>query len=424
MPDKFLFRAAAVCGFAGFVLSLAADSILPSPSPGTGLGQISGAVLSLLAIAAGSPGGRRFLWNDLPVILMNTIVLVLVLDSAAFLVSRRMASRPPQAEPGMADPEEAVFHPPPSCYCPYVLLRLQPGYSAPGVHTDGEGFRITPGASAEEGATSVHVYGGSTAYGWFLDDSSTITSFLQRSLADGLAAPVRVCNRAAATRNSTHSMLEFILALQAGDIPDAAVFYQGYNEAATTWYEAEPGAIMGLRRMRELLGPERAYREPGWPVAENISLVRLGLSLIPKDSEAPELIESIPLSRGMDIDALARGTIEVFLSNERQIRAAADAFGVEVLVLWQPALAGEIRPLFPYEREYLATMDQDQVEFQRRVWALARESFQGGDAWIGDATAGADSSVYDDYCHMNVYGNSLVAGAIAERLLPLLKEGE
>lgn len=423
MPGRILFRVIFVSGICGLFFSLSADGLLPSASPGFGLGQLAGAVISITMVSIAFSRARRFFWNDLPVILMNTIALVLILDSAAFVVSRRLASRPSgeQASEPLAEP---IFVPPPACYCPFVFLRLQPGYSAPGVHTDSLGFRVTPGASASDSAISIHVYGGSTAYGWVLDDSSTVTAFLQRQLDDRFSAPVRVCNRAAATRNSTHSMLEFLLALQAGDIPSAAVFYEGYNDAATTWYEAKPGALMGLRRMRNLLGPLEEPAASGWSPLEDISLLRLALSLVPKRPEAPDLIEAAPLSRGMDGERLARETIDIFRSNDRQIKAIADAFGVSVLVLWQPALAGETRPLFQYERDYLETMDQQQVEFEKEVWSLARESFQDGDAWLGDATADADFFVYNDYCHMNVYGTSLVARSIAERLMPLLGGGD
>lgn len=410
--------ALAVSGALTALAAVLAHRLIPSPGTGPEAWQaaafMTGVVLFLLAFRP----ARKFFRHDLPVILANTVLLLLVLEAFALLALRLMAERPPAPRPGMAIPDTGSplpFTPPPAAFHPFVGLRLEPGHRAPGVTTDGRGFRVTPGGHPSGEAMEIHMYGGSTVYGWFLPDSLTIPALLQRKLRLTLGRPVNVANRSAATRNSTQSMFEFLLALQAGDIPDAAVFYEGYNDAATAWYEGDPGSVLGNRRTMTLFTGGR--REPG--AAFRPSLLVLAGLLVHTEPGAPVLVqESEPLGRSADPGELASRTIAVFRSNCRQIRAMAGAFNIPVTILWQPTLTGGGRALQPDEEEFRASMDQGEVRLQELVWELARESSSDGlFTWAGDAAGDCDSSVYVDYCHMNAPGHRLVAESIAPLLV-------
>jgi lysophospholipase L1-like esterase len=394
--------------------SLLADLFLPSPDPGFGAAQGAGAVLGAVTLLLATEPGRRFLLRDLPVILANTLVLLLILEAGALLALKFLARRS-DAEPRGARPrsaEENLFTPPPAAFYPFVRLRHVPDYSGSGVNTDSLGFRITPGADCSSTAVTVNMYGGSTVYGWSLPDSLTIPALLQEELRAAAGRPVNVANRGSIAHNSTQSMIEFLLALQAGDIPDAAVFYEGCNDAATAWYEGDPGSVIGNRRAAGIFTAGAAEQHGSWRPA---LLVLAGLIVGP-GSKAPVLSpDENHLGRSADQRELAEETIRVFRSNCRQIRVLAGVFDLPVTIVWQPALAGERRPLQPEEVSIRAGMDREEVMFQETVWALAEEaSGDGGYSWLGDAAEYADRAVYMDFCHMNAQGHRLVARKLAE----------
>lgn len=218
------------------VSALFADQVLPFPDPGFGAGQGAALLLGSLICLLTVNRGRRIILNQLPVILANTLVLVLIIEACALLALKILSGRTDEPSVSVFVPrmdDETVYTPPPAVFFPFVGLRLEPDFHGPGVTSDLLGFRVTPEADTSGTAIEIHMYGGSTVYGWFLPDSQTIPALLQEALRGSWEQSINVSNRGSATRNSTQSMIEFLLALQSGDIPDAAVFYEGYNDAAT-----------------------------------------------------------------------------------------------------------------------------------------------------------------------------------------------
>lgn len=392
--------------------SLLADLFLPRPDSGFGVAQAAGAVLGAMTLLLATQTGRRFLLRDLPVILANTLVLLLIMEAGALLTLKLLAQRPMREPRGIGPRpmEENLFTPPPAAFYPFVRLRHEPDYRGPGVSTDSLGFRITPGADSSPNAVTVNMYGGSTVYGWSLPDSLTIPALLQEELRAATGRPVNVANRGAIAHNSTQSMIEFLLALQAGDIPDAVVFYEGCNDAITAWYEGDPESVIGNRRAAGIFTAGAVEPQVSWRPA---LMVLAGLIVGP-GSMAPVLSpDESRLGRSADPMELAEETVRVFRSNCRQIRVMAGAFDIPVTILWQPILAGESGSLQPGEESIKAMMDPEEVRFQEAVWALAEEaSEEGRYSWLGDAADDSDCTVYMDFCHMNAQGHRLTAGKI------------
>ncbi len=391
--------------------ALLADCVLPHPSPGFGAGQ--GAALLFgagICILSGNRG-RHFILNQFPIILANTLVLILLIEAGALLVLKLMAGRPVEAPVSVFVPrmdDGLVYTPPPAVFFPFVGMRLEPDFHGPGVTTDSLGFRVTPEADTSGTAIEIHIYGGSTVYGWFLPDSLTIPALLQEALRDSWEQHLNILNRGSATRNSTQSMIEFLLALQTGAPPDAAVFYEGYNDAATAWYEGDPALALGNRRSIDRFSA--AVPEPREPF--KLSIVTLACLLGRSEASAPSLIPgSEPLGRDRDTYELATQVMEVYRSNSRQILAMAEAFDIPVTILWQPTLTAESRELYGQEPAFRAMIDPGEVSLQETVWKLAEENAANGlYLWFGDCLDEAGFACYIDYCHMNGEGNRLVAG--------------
>ena len=407
------------------IASVMADRIFPSASPGAGTWQLAAIVMSAALLLLSFLASRRFLTRTLPIITANTVLLLIVLDGAALLAERRLAAsghdvtRPEVVE--IQNPEE-FFQPPPGCFYPYVLLRSRPSYSERGVTTDSLGFRRTPYEVEDAEAVTVHLYGGSTVLGWGLPDSLTLSALLQAELREASGLPVNVSNRGIATRNSTQSMIEFVLALQAGDVPDAAAFYEGYNDGATAWFEGDAASHLGARRMQRIFCTGDENREEGAGLLGSIALFRVIRTIASDRTVVPELVdEAVPLGRQIEPEVLAARTMDIFDENCRLIGTVADEFGVPVVLAWQPSLAPEVKPLSTEEEHFLQEMDRGKVEFQRVLWDSARvRSLNGAYQWLGDINRGVGRPVYNDYCHMNSYGTGIVAESLAVLVVPEL----
>jgi|GEM_PF-4158419 len=425
MTNRALRIPIAVLSVLLMIASAMADRIFPSASPGAGPWQLAAIVMSAALLLLSFFAGRRFLTRTLPIITANTVLLLIVLDGAAILAERRLAT----SGRGIVQPQvveipalEEFYQPPPGCFYPYVLLRSRPSYRERGVTTDSLGFRRTPYEVEDAEAIAVHLYGGSTVLGWGLPDSLTLAALLQRELRGQSDLPVNVSNRGIATRNSTQSMIEFVLALQAGDVPDAAVFYEGYNDGATAWFEGDAASHLGARRMQRIFCEGAVDNAEGSGLLNRAALFRVVRLLASDRTVVPELVdEAVPLGRRMDPEALAAETMDIFEENCRLIRSIAGEFGVPVVVAWQPSLAPEIKPLSTEEERFLQEMDRGKVEFQRVLWDSARaRSMNGEYQWLGDINRGVERPVYNDYCHMNSYGTAIVAESLAVLVVPEL----
>ncbi len=413
-----------IASIAALVSACVSDQILPGASRGFGIWQTAAVLLAAAGFLLTSGRLRRFAVDTLPVLAANTLLMLLLVDAAAFLIVRSLSRRAVTPGPDAA-PAAGVYgvQAPPACFHPFVFCRLEPLRSDPGFRTDSLGFRITPGAVDPSACREVYVYGGSTVLGWALPDSATIPALLQELLREDAGMPVNVLNRGMATRNSTQSMIEFLLDLQAGRMPGAAVFYEGYNDGATAWFEADPGSHLGRRRAVELF---RARRDAGdGPPRWRPSLLVVADMLAGADPAPAVILEgSSPLGRTEDPADLASRTMDVYESNCRQIRAIAAGFGIPVLLAWQPCPACGTRALSAAETSFLQEMDPGEVEYQRILGDSSRSRAERGlFVWMGDAADASGSDVYIDYCHMNANGNSIIASALAAGVEEMLGAG-
>ena len=399
--------------------SVSSDLFMPNPNPGFGVWQAVSSLFSILIIILTFKRVRHFLLKDLPVIVMNSLVFLLLLDMAAIMILRAISGTTMSTfeirEQNYASLDVVM---PGSVYHPFVSRRLQPGYSDTGISVDRNGFRITPLICDAQEALEVHVYGGSTVLGWELPDSLALPARLQNLLRLELDRPVNVRNRGITARNSSQSMLEFLLTLQTGDQPDMAVFYEGYNDGATAWFAGDPGSHMGADRIGNILSGEGRGEAIASETSSELSLMTLFRVIFNPRSLAPTLVGFDPLGRGMDLEELAAQTMTIYIYNCRNVKAMIEAFNVNVVFAWQPTVAGESRLLYPLEEEILSIMDPEELLFQSVLWELARLSAEEEFfIWLGDATATANSEAYFDYCHMTPSGTEMVALALKELIL-------
>src|SRR5512143_4151203 len=105
-------------------------------------------------------------------------------------------------------------------YEPFVVWR-EHAHAGKTIHIDAAGMRATPGDRCESGAYRVWVFGGSTIWGVGAPDWLTIPAQLHEQLA---------ARGGRTGYDSTQAVIELQRELQAGRVPDLAIFYDGVND--------------------------------------------------------------------------------------------------------------------------------------------------------------------------------------------------
>lgn len=294
-------------------------------------------------------------------------------------------------------------------WLPYSYWVVAP-FAGKYINVDEQGLRKTVSIDEGEGAQRVYFFGGSTAWGLGARDDYTIPSHIARLLAV-LDAPAKVLNYAQPAYVSTQDLILFQRQLAQGNLPDLAVFYQGFND---TLAAQVPGGIAGVPFYE---GQRVSDVEAG-------RLLRQGQPVLrPPQPSVAEMNWRL-VSKG---GASAREIFDAWLANRRLIRAVAQAKGVGVLFVWQPALFAK-QTLTQFEARFVAGEDRVPPGFisvYRDVDRLVREHALA-ESWddviiLSDIFHDVADDIFFDEVHINEIGNQAVAeaiaGSIAERLL-------
>lgn len=272
------------------------------------------------------------------------------------------------------------------------------------VNVGASGLRRTLAPPVADGAPTVAFFGGSTVWGEGARDAYTIPSQAARLLGNA-----RVINYGQTGYVTAQDLILFQMQLLEGNAPDVAVFYGGFNDVLSAYTQGYSG--LSLQEANRAADSEsgRALRAGAWllrpPTAE---LSADALALVTTRTSTPE-------------DILAR-----YLDTLTMIERLAEAYGVRVLFVWQPALAFK-SPRVGIEQvayERLTTERAGLAELHTAVDALLRARLQAGDApnvvSLADLFNGRDEAIFYDLIHITEVGNQAVAEALVPPLQSLL----
>ncbi len=287
----------------------------------------------------------------------------------------------------------------------YTYTRMQP-FHGDLINIDEVGRRATASFGADaDAAPDVYFFGGSTMWGEGSRDDYTIPSQLAR-LMDEAGTPIRATNYGQIAYVNTQEQILFERQLALGNVPDTVVFYDGFNDLAGVYIDDGTAGLPHneINRQRDLLAGQ--ILRDGRPLLgePEVNWADLNFSLVGAPKASPEQIA------------------DLYLQNLRLIRAAAQAYGVKTLFVWQPAdpVQAELDP-----REQLF-VDQNRAE-----WPGFDELYQATDEALRQRVADeglsdvlilsdlfADESRYlfFDRVHVIEDGNDLIAQAIEPAL--------
>jgi len=417
-----------------------ADVIGLSAGGGISRNQAGFLIGGVVLIASGLLGRKLpGVYRGTALLVLNVIVAIVILEFASIILVKLIhregfSTRARLLEEDNIDLEEQSILP--GMYAPFVVWRYNPALNSDSVTVDSEGYRITPGASHETGAYKVFLLGGSAMWGANTSDFFTIGAYLQASLHEALQRPVNVSNMAQIAHSSTQEIIELILQLRAGNIPDLVIFYDGFNDIWGAYEAGEAGTHFseGLIAAR-LEGKPEAFdiHPPLEALLRESNTWFLVTSLRDRVSDRETELQRVETYHTSDVDpdSLAADVVETYLGNSSIVEALAMQYGFEYLFIWQPSVWFSEKKLTEYELDiyegefefFFAGYDPAFKVLYTATYSLFEEVAVDSLRYLSFAGIFDDveETVYNDYSgvHVEPWANKMIAEELLIKLLEL-----
>jgi hypothetical protein len=280
-------------------------------------------------------------------------------------------------------------------YYSYIGWRRRP-YHGEFVNVVGKyDERLTIEPRQPKNAT-VFFFGGSTMWGTGSPDSGTIPSQFAR--LSGLEA-----RNFGETAYTAHQNLEMLIKLlQAGERPQAVVFYDGVNEV--------------VHKCRTELGPYSDANESRTRVAvESSGFYRFFWNLI---GELSTFFSERQQLEGYDCASdpkKAQAVAEALVSDWKIAQATAAVYGAKFYAFLQPVV------YFSHTRtDYLDAGPNDAFSQQfQAVYPRIRAAMAGTPFLDLTDALDRDEPIYIDFCHVSPNGNEMVAQRFVDVITPV-----
>jgi hypothetical protein len=308
-------------------------------------------------------------------------------------------------------------------YYEYFLFSAPPCQTTTVNVSDFFSARQTP-ASRPPGQAELVVwtFGGSTMQEYQTTDERSVANAIAATIAAAGIA-VRVENFGVPTFQSSLELIKFMTLaarVPADRLPNAVVFYDGYNDANHGFY-------FGAGNMQNDLSAKLAAlveRRSGTLFLYGASL---GLAEY-SDFWRTHLHRRLERALFRDPDpqpeeANLRRAVEIYVRNTRIASGICGAIGARCFFVLQPLIATKT-PLGPVEEQVIADMRPSLIEFARGFYELARAELQGSAEFI-DASAvlnGEPGDVFFDLGHVSAAGVPAVGEFIGAAMLAHLKD--
>lgn len=270
------------------------------------------------------------------------------------------------------------------------------------VNVDETGFRQAPGGAQwppDPAATSIFVFGGSTTFGYGLDDGSTIPMALQRHLRSSGCTGVIVYNLARSNYFSTQERILFEQLVLEDHVPSAVVFIDGLNE-----FIAADGLPKFTERLNYLMAESR--EQLFLRALKQMPLTRLVRSVIGSKNQGTFVSEEASL------EAAAKQVLARWERNRELISAIAASTGVSTLFVWQPIPDLDSSSPIPNARL-----------LERGYEIQAGNAATGGFLWLADRGQHLTDALFVDRVHYSAAFSSDLGAEIAAALAPEICPG-
>lgn len=312
---------------------------------------------------------------------------------------------------------------------PYTYWRRSV-YNGKHITIGPDGLRKTnnPAASAGAPRRRLFVFGGSTIWGLGSDDATTIPSLIAKEMGSR-GMNYEVVNFGQYAYVSTQSVIELMLQLQKGNIPDAVIFYDGVNDTFGAFQTKVTGLAHGeleRERIYNLGDSPRLGTVAAQAVIRDLSIVRFMGGILKRSGSSPGAGQPQALRFDPPITdqaALTRSIVDTYLSNVKIVQALSKSYGFKFLCYWQPVIYTK-EQLTPYESKSLDLdfnypgMKEFYLETYGQMRRRGEELKALGTVYdISSIFRDVRDPIYVDFNHMGEKGNSVIARRMVEDFL-------
>jgi lysophospholipase L1-like esterase len=368
--------------------------------------------------------------------MLNTIVLFVGVDLAAWVASKAHHALSPGPAPAVADPRaSSPFYRSqpwaaqywrefllsrPVRYHAFVLDRRAP-FKGETINIDQEGIRVTPGADCGPHAFKVFAFGGSTMWGTGAPDWGTIPSYLLMGMHQRKQGPICVVNFGESAYVSTQSVIELLLQLQAGNIPDVTLFLDGVNDIYAAYQSGRAGLHQNFAQVAAQFegrgGSKHHLLQELLAFSHLHALaVSLGTALRQEGSSAPTLLTYATM--GGDAASLSKAIIQTYLGNYQIVEGLAQQYRFKAFFFWPPHILIGDKPLTPEEGELKRSIDPAQATLYLAVYRKIEPLVPDYKnlTYLGAIYDGCTSLLWLDDVHFTPVGNARIAQKMLEVL--------
>jgi hypothetical protein len=364
-------------------------------------------------------------YKAVAIVTLNTLILFACMELAAMLVAKIWKEPEPQGEEQSPRAHVSYYASQawakqywkefsssrPQLYHHYVIWRRAP-FKGDFININRNGIRLTPGAVCSANSYKIFAFGGSTMWGTGAPDWGTIPAYLQADFTEQLHGPVCVVNFGESAFVSTQDVIQLILELQSGNVPDLAIFYDGVNDTYAAYQSGWP-THQNFDRIAAKF--QKGERPPppfvAWIESSNAFhlLKKLATTLRPKPQNGVELVTYKTM--GIDTATLSGSVVETYIGNYEIVDALAQEYGFKPLFFWQPMIAIGDKPLTNEEQEMKRRMDPALLELYESIYDRVQQASKKYEnlRYVAKIFDAYEPLVWIDEAHVTPEGNQLIA---------------
>jgi lysophospholipase L1-like esterase len=274
----------------------------------------------------------------------------------------------------------------------------------------------------------IFCFGGSGLWGVIARDDYTIPSLLSQELVKSGFKSYYVENFGEKGYTFMQEIIQLILRLKEGDIPDDVIFYDGVNEVLAIYQPGgEVGGIQHLADLRHKFSKKeisdlemfarglRALLEDKSGIIRVVKLIRNNT----KRWKERKSKRTYGQTSEKEINALCDRVVNKYLESISLVENLARIYGFRYKFFWQPNLF-YARPSIPLELKLDCYKDNGGrlAVLLKKTYCLiaAKEDLPKEFVNISDIFSDMPQPLYTDFCHITEEANQIVAKRIFEAI--------
>ena len=302
-------------------------------------------------------------------------------------------------------------------YKPYIGWNRQE-FIGEYININSDGMRNTwqPNLDNEDGLPTLYVFGGSTVWGSGARDNHTIPSELSKIFYEN-SDPHIVYNYGESAYSITNNIMELIVLLKEGKIPDKVIFYNGTNLVHGTYINGDPkiNPYMNLFAQRMNYGKYNSNALDHLRlfihklIFKHSKIVKL---LNKPNDEKEEKYKPSSIPNNDLTQKLGNEIIKYYLHCLSLLNNLADGYGFEIMLIWQPTIFTE-KKIFEIEKSFDELFHNKQlselfVYCDQQLSNIDIKNFQN----LSNVFAKKNDPIFIDFTHTTGEGNRIIAEKI------------